>query len=328
MQPMQQQGSSLAPAFDTEPMSLGDMLDRSCEIFKNYLWKLVAIMLLPLLLYFVVALFAFMIVGVTAGFSAATVGVDSSWFWISIAVVGGIASLAAILLVMSVAHGALIYAIALMHLGQDVGVMESFRFGLSRVIELFLTFLLAGVIMIGMMVLWGGAAYLLYLLFEMITPSGLWSAVISVPLTLPPTYVMVKLMMIDKVIVVENVAYWKALQRSWNLVSGRTNGPWPKSHWIRFVIVLHIILLIQVTIYLIFSGPPMALVFLLPPPLNVIGSFIGQLTQQVGGVLFGAFGSVYPVIFYYDLRNRKEGLDIEMFARIYAKGVSGLGEIK
>jgi len=47
----------------------------------------------------------------------------------------------------------------------------------------------------------------------------------------------------------------------------------------------------------------------------IVGPVVQQLLSNFGGVIGGIFGGVCLVVFYYDIRSRKEGFDLKMLAQ-------------
>jgi len=138
---------------------------------------------------------------------------------------------------------------------------------------------------------------------------GLSVTVIGIPFAL---YLLVAWLLSIQVLLVEGTGIRAALGRSRELVAG---------HWWRVIGIVILLLIIQAVISAFFSLPATIFGFgsLFSDPtggdvsplviaLDAIGSTVGQIV--VGPIAYCAY-----ILLYYDLRVRKEGLDIELAAR-------------
>jgi hypothetical protein len=138
---------------------------------------------------------------------------------------------------------------------------------------------------------------------------GLSVTVIGIPFAI---YLFVAWLLSVQILLVEGTGIQTALSRSRELVSG---------HWWRVVGIAILIAIIQAIISAFFSLPAMVMgfgsVFSDPTGTDVsplvialdsVGTTAGQIV--VGPIAYCAY-----ILLYYDLRVRKEGLDIELTAR-------------
>jgi len=51
-----------------------------------------------------------------------------------------------------------------------------------------------------------------------------------------------------------------------------------------------------------------------PESLSTVAKVVSQIITNAGSLIASLFGSVGVVVFYYDIRNRKEGFDLSMLA--------------
>ncbi len=79
----------------------------------------------------------------------------------------------------------------------------------------------------------------------------------------------------------------------------------------RLVVLLNLFILINLTIHMIFQAPG-SIIAAIASQHAIIVQIFAQLLSTLGNLVAGVFGSVCLVIFYYDLRNRKEGFDLKM----------------
>ena len=306
-----------AEGFSIEPLSLGEILDRAFQICRSWFWKLFLILAIPGLVAGVLTLVLTVLVAIVFGIGAFS-GVDLLKGWglgLTIGVGGtlGLLVLAAMIALFYLSQGALIYAISAVHMGHGISVKESYRFVFDLLGKFVLTSILFTLVVLGLFVTPFIVAGILFSVFSLFT-SGWWSAVTWPFLFIFPLYAIPKLILFDKVVIVENIAYGASLGRSWNLLSGKAEGPWPRSYWLKLVVLIHIFMLIQIGIAILFGGVGQVFSLVLPDSIQIVGVILGQIVSTVGNIIGTLFGSVALVVFYYDLRNRKEGFDLRMLA--------------
>lgn len=301
--------------FQIEPLSLGGILDRTFQICRRHFWKLMAIIAIPWLVTFIVALAALGVIGVVAaGFTLQSLKELSGWAIVLLAVTVVPSAIVVVVTAFYLSQAALIHATSCVYLDREILVGEAYGFVLNRLGKYFLTSMLF-VVVCGALVFFPIiiGAFLFYL-SEIVLSSGWWSVITWPLLALVPTYGILKLLLFDKVVIIEDVGYAAALGRSWRLVTGKAQGDWPRGYFLRLVILLHLFLLISITISLFFSIPA-SLFPLLVPEWKIVGQILDQVFRNVGSLVGGMFGSVCLVVFYYDIRNRKEGFDLQVLAR-------------
>jgi hypothetical protein len=299
---------------DIEPLSLGGMLDRTFQICRTHFWKLLAIIGVWWGFATVLGILV-IIIGAITGMTAQSIGKMPLWFLISAIVVLVPVGLVVLIGLYYISQGALIYAVSSIHLGREVRVGEAYSFALGRLRKLFLTYLLVTLLLFGIVILVSIVGVGLYFLFLEIALSKVWAVLLSLPFWLAlaciPFYAVVKLMLVDKVIIIEDRGYTDAIKRSWKLISGKAEGGWPRGYFLRLVILFNLFILINFAVGLLFQLPAVVFVLTLP---QTLASIINQVLSNIGSVVASLFGSVCLVIFYYDIRNRKEGFDLEMLA--------------
>jgi hypothetical protein len=130
--------------------------------------------------------------------------------------------------------------------------------------------------------------------------------------------VLIYLLFFPPCIIIENVAYIKALKRSWSLVQG---------HWWRIVGRLTLMILLAALFYIltlfILVIAAFAIVSLIkgasPALAKHYAKHIGYWVATIGlpnAVL--PFFTVFPVLLYYDIRIRKEALGMESIRELVA----------
>lgn len=295
-----------------EPLTIGGILDRTFQICKAHFWKLLAIVGIPWVITAAITLGLALVVGIV-GLTAHNLGHFAPW----ILIVGGIAVIPSVVIVLVglfyLAQGAMIYAVSMMYLGKKILVKEAYRFVLSRLGRFFLTSCLFTLAAFGFVLAPLLIGVILYFLFKALTSSGWWSAIAWLPLSVIPMYGIAKLLLFDKVVIIEDDAYVKALTRSWNLLSGKAEGSWPRGYFVRLVVLLNLFILINMAISILFRVPGVVVSVLISEP-QWLGTIINQVLSSLASIIAGVFGSVCMVVFYYDIRNRKEGFDLKMLA--------------
>jgi hypothetical protein len=299
--------------FSIEPLSLGGILDRTFQICRRHFWKLFAIVGIP---YLVVAALAIIvaIVAVVVGFTLQRLGDLPMWVLIAAAVTVIPSIIVAIFAMFYLSQGALIHAVSVVHLGRDIRVRDAYRFVLARLGKFVLTSVLLVIVTFAAILIAVLFGVVLFFISKEVFPSGWWSVIFWLPLSLIPFYTATKMLLFDKVVIIEDIAYTNALKRSWDLLTGKADGGWPRGYFSRLIILLFLFGLISVTIALVFQMPASIIAALMPKSW-IVGSVVQQLLSNIGGVIGGIFGGVCLVVFYYDIRSRKEGFDLKMLAQ-------------
>ncbi|MFH1113485.1 MAG: hypothetical protein V1792_06155 [Pseudomonadota bacterium] len=300
--------------FEIEPLNLGGILDRGFQICRGHFWKLFAIVAIPWLI--TMTMFAVIAVAaVLVGFSIDSLNSFSTGVLIvlGITLVPSVLVIAVVLFYLS--QGALIHAVSSIYLGREILIGEAYRFVLSKLGKFLVTSLLFLLAIFAFTIAPVMLGVVFYILCAMLTSSGWWSAVTWLPLALLSGYCITKLLVFDKVVIIEDIAYGKALSRSWSLLTGKAEGVWPSRYWVRFSLLIFIFILINLGISLLFQTPA-TVVKVAVPQLQLYAGIVEQVLSQIGNVLAGLFNSVCMVVFYYDIRNRKEGFDLKMLSSI------------
>ncbi len=300
--------------FALEPLSLGGILDRSFQICRSHFWKLLAIMSIPALITGGIALLAALIV-VVVGLSWRMLEGWPMWIVIVAAVMIVPAVIVMLVGLFYLAQGAMIHAVSSIYLGREIFVKQAYRFVMARLGRFVLTSFLFAIAVFCLTFLPMLIGVVAFFAFKAFTSSGWWSVITWPLLLLIPAYGITKLLLFDKVVIIENNAYVGALKRSWNLVKGKVDEGWPKSHFMRLEVLLLLFALINLTMGIIFQAPGAVLGAVLSE-YRIVGQILTQLLSTLGSLVGGIFGSVCLVVFYYDLRNRKEGFDLKMLAAL------------
>lgn len=300
---------------EIEPLTLGGILDRTFQICRRHFWKLLGILVIPWLATVGLVAIVTAAVGVFV-LTEQTLGQTPVWLLL-VVVTAGAALLIVLVALFYLAQGALIYAVSCVYSGLDVLVGKAYGFVFKRLGRYVLTSLLFLTAIVFVMIVTTIAGLVLYFMAELLTPSGWWSAVTWPLLLFVPAYAIPKMLLFDKVVIIEDTAYTAALSRSWNLLSGKAEGPRPRGYFVRLIILFHVFILINIAISLLFEAPAALLTLVFPDSLKVAGQIIGQFMSSAGNLVAGIFAAVCLVVFYYDIRNRKEGFDLKMLAKMH-----------
>jgi len=302
-------------ALSIEPLTLGGILDRTFQLCRRHFWPLLGIVAIPWLAIIAIAVVAVAVVGIY-GLTGESLGETVTWAVIVVAALAIPSVLVAIVGLYFVSTAAVIHAVSLAYLGRAVRIRAAYSFVFQRLGRYFFTSMLFTVAVVLMIAAAPVAGVAFYILSSLVTSSGWWSAVTWPFLLLIPMYAFTKFLLFDKVVIIEDVAYIQALRRSWQLLSGKADSSWPKSYFVRLVILLNLFFFINIAISLLFSTPATIIAALFPGSIAIVGKVIGQILEHTGSVVAGLFGSVCLVVFYYDIRHRKEGFDLKMLAGI------------
>jgi hypothetical protein len=135
----------------------------------------------------------------------------------------------------------------------------------------------------------------------------------SFALLIPGIWLAVAWSLFPPALVAEKIGGPAALGRSFNLVRGRW---WPTfGVWFLFLLVIWVLnsILNQAVLSVVFSDFGSAFAFVV---LLAVAGIISEL-------IVTPFGAAVVTVLYYDLRVRKEGLDIELMAQAAGSPVSG-----
>ncbi len=257
------------------PLSAGDIVDEAIGLYRRNFRLFLSIGAVILVPAGVIQL----ILALLAGETAMSVFTISSLLWWTLSIVVSVISYIAVISAMAVAASE-------RWLDRPMTVGESYRRISSRIGPLVGLILVYGLVVI-----------------------GLSMTIIGIPFAI---YLFVGWLLSIQILLVEGTGIRTALSRSRELVSG---------HWWRVIGIVILLAIIQAIISAffalpatifgfgsLFSDPASADVSPLVIALDSIGSTVGQIV--VGPIAYCAY-----ILLYYDLRVRKEGMDIELAAR-------------
>lgn len=275
---------------ELRPLGVGEILDASIKVFlrnATELFKAVAIVVVPVQLLAIVVLLSALPEGLTSTGLPAEPGTPQPFEGLSGAEIGAFVGAIVVtgiagLLATVLATGACFKGVSDTYLGGRAEWRESLRFAFRRLGPLVWVTILGGILLI--------PAFL-----ALIVP-GVWLGVaflLAVPIVLA-----------------EELRGGRALKRSLHLVRGR----W----WSTFAVVL-VGFLLAAVVSAVIGGVLGFAVGLGAGQSTVATTVADQAAAAIGSILATPFQAAIIALIYFDLRVRKEGLDVELLAR-------GIGE--
>ena len=297
-------------AFDLRPLSLGELLDRSFSLYRRNFWLFVGIMALPSLIALglgvVVALFNPQPVNPESLAAGETQPAEilGAVVWFGAAMVG---MLIVYFVAYAVALGATTVAVSELYLGRPITIRTAYAPLRGRVGRLALLLVLLGVRMFGLLFLGflsvGVAVALgtvtspilgvLFVLGGMAGTLALW------------VWVVLRYAVSVPAAVLEDETATAAIQRSIDLTRGSLG---------RVFVLLLFTMIITYAVLAIFQGPFLVAAVMAGPESS--GGFWFNLLGTISGSIGGAFTAPLMIVafavLYYDLRVRREGLDLQL----------------
>jgi hypothetical protein len=284
-----------APVFDLQPMSIGDILDRTVRLYQRSFLHTLGIVSVPYLL----------LVPLLAVFGSVLWATRDPRAFLRPAVLAGVFFvLLAFFWLNFVSMGALARSVSERYLGRTPSLRTAYapvlRRGGSLIWAYCLGFLMGGgVFLLGVGVPIGIAAavirysVLLFVLFGLVAIAGAIAAV----------RIFFRFLLVTQVIVIEDVRGADALRRSWKLMQGNET---------RAFLVSLFGMVVGYIVGLVLRLPTSILAGLHPgPAMAILNGVAGGIAQIVSI----PFVSIPFTLLYYDGRIRKEAFDLEMMAR-------------
>jgi hypothetical protein len=291
------------------PMGIGEILDRSFRLLRHHFWLFFIIVLIPQGIFYLMSHGAGLIFGVAGGLEAAMRAGTS------IALFSGLAFLVFIVLQFW-AQGALIHAVSETYLGHSTSIGGSYSAIRRRLGQLVGTMILSVVLVFLWPFLAAVASAILVPALSAAGVSGVFIGLVTVVAFVVTVWLAIRLLLnwllVDKVVVLEAKGWMRALRRSKEMMNARTEAGFWKRPKNKAGLILVLGFLIAGGIQLTFQLPGLILTFIAPGSLAV--STIMGLLSIVSTSLATAFTATAMILFYYDIRLRKEGFDLKMMA--------------
>jgi len=297
------------PGIQMQPMGIGEILDRSFRFLRQYFWLLFIIIFIPQAIFFVVNfVLQFLISGdMTQDFS------------LSMGAGFGISTFLAVIIFLVLqfwAQGALIHAVSETYLGHSTSIKASYGAMRSRIGRLIGTLVLWSIIVFGIPALFGMAAAVTVQSLALMGLGGITAGIIAVVVVIIAIWIFATLflnwLLVDKVVVLEEIGWMKALRRSKELMKGRTEPGFWKSIKTKASLIILVGFLIGIGIHLLFQLPGVLLGILFPG--GIVITTVQGVLNMAAVSLATAYTAMAMILFYYDIRVRKEGFDLKMMA--------------
>lgn len=176
------------------------------------------------------------------------------------------------------AEGALIHAVSEIHLGHEAGLAGSLGALRPKLGALLFTMLL-----VWFLVIVGGLL-----------------------LVIPGVIFAFRWLMADKVVVLEGLSGLEAMRKSRELMRFKMGPGFWNRPWIRVSLLGCGVGLVCLGMYLVFLIPGWLLGYFFP---GSVTDYVGEGLELLAETLTAAYGSIALVIYYYDIRVRKENFD-------------------
>jgi Membrane domain of glycerophosphoryl diester phosphodiesterase len=297
-------------SLDLRPLTLGELLDRSFSLYRRHFWLFVGIMALPSLMALgfglVVALLGPQPVSpesVAAG-EANPAELAVAMLWFAAVAVG---MLAVYFITYVVALGATTVAVSELYLGRSVTIRAAYaplrgKVGRLALLLILITLRLFGVILLAIVAFAGAGIVgalgspVLAALFAgagFLGAGGLW------------IWMVLRYAVVVPAAVLEDETATDAIGRSIALTEG--------SRWRVFVLVVFT-MIVTYAVLMVFQGP-FTFAALAAGPETATGfwmNLLGTVFGSIGGAFTAPLMIVAFAVLYYDLRVRREGLDVQL----------------
>jgi hypothetical protein len=290
-------------SLDLRPLTLPELLDRSFIVYKRHIWLFVGIMAVPSAL----ALGAGVLFRVFNTTPPPGLTPEAALALLAPLLVGSFLFVLAYLAVYLLALGATTVAVSDIYLGRETSISTAYARVRGKGGRLVLLMIFFGLRTFGIWVLLmaavGALTALLAVLLKtfalLVLPFGFLAAVVLA------TLFTVRYGVSVPVVALEDVTAGRALGRSVELTQGHL--------WRVFLLWLCATVIAYAT-GLVFQGPFLFAAFLAGPAsaIGLVVGIIGAMAGAIGGMFTGPFMMIGLALLYYDLRIRKEALDIHL----------------
>jgi hypothetical protein len=296
------------PGIHVHPMGVGGILDRSFRLLRENFRLLFFIVFVPQVVLFVLSTGGPLLLGVLD--IRPTPGMAFGF---------GIPALIAFIVFLILqfwAQGALIHAVSETYLGHSTSVGDSYRAVRKRLLRLLGTLIL----LVFLVFLWPAlagivAAIAVPFLGSLdigVLPIVVIGAIVGIGILWLTIHLFLNWFLADKVAILEDKGGMSALRRSRELMNAKTEpGYWkiPKN---KAGLILAVGFFIGVGINLLFQLPGIGLSLVLP---GLFTATVSGLLNIIASSLATVYTATALIIFYYDIRLRKEGFDLKMMAK-------------
>lgn len=292
------------------PMGIGEILDRSFRLLRQNFWLLFFIIFIPQAVFFVVstALRLTLTGGLTQGPASMAMGVGFG--------VSAFISAVIFMIFQFWSQGALIHAVSETYLGHSTSVKAAYGALRGRLWRLIGTMIFVGILIVLFPAIAGILAAIVIPLSIQAGVSKFIMALLGVAAFVISiwafSYFLLNYLLVDKVVVIEDIGWLRALRRSKALMKVRTESGFWKGPKMKASLILLLGFLIAIGIHLVIQIPGALL------SLFMKGSFVAVtihgILEMVANSLATVFTATAVILYYYDIRVRNEGFDLKMMA--------------
>ena len=293
-------------SFELRPLSLGELLDRSFSLYRRHFSTFVGIMAAPAAMMMLISIAGQMLPMLARnGAASPLTPVNIGLFFAGVFAVFGLSVLYFVVYVL--ATGATTAAVSDLYLDSPVTIAGSYARVRGRLGSLLLLMLLTGLRVVGAVVVTVLVITLVVLVIGRGTPilSGALAVLIGILGFLFTFFLMLRYAVSVPALTLEPVRASEALARSVELTRGRLG---------RVLVLVIFATVIAYISVLIFQMPLTTAAFIAGPEsaaafwLNLAAAVTGAIASAISGpIMIIAF-----VVFYYDVRIRHEGLDLQI----------------
>ena len=296
------------PGIQIHSMAVGELLDRSIRLFREHFWLFFIIMFIPQGLFFVMRHGVSLVFGIS-GEGARGIGAGFGVFTVFAFLV--------FVMVQFWAQGALIFAVSETYLGHSTSIKGSYNAIRKRLGQLLGTMILWGVLVF----IWPALAGILSaVLVPVLAAVGIRGAVLIVASVIAfivtiwlALDLLLNWVLVDKIVVLENMSWMSALRRSKELMNARTEPGFWRRPRNKAALIFLLGFVIAIGIHFLFHAP--GLIFNLFAPGSLLGSTLMGLLNTISTSLATGYTAIAMILYYYDIRVRKEGFDLKMMAQ-------------
>ena len=286
------------PIFDLQPMSIGDILDRTIRLYRRGFLHNIAIVAVPYIL----------VIPGAVLFGSALYFQGDPRMLLRPGLIGTIGILVlAFVWLYFMSMGALARSVSERYLGETPTVAGCYGVVLRRSFSLIWAYILASLV-------WGGLAILMAVVVPItmfISPivTGVGVVVLFVVLVVA----FIRFLLITQIIVIEDVRGVASVQRSWALMRG--------NFW-RAIVILVFSIVVSFVLSFVLNFPGGILSELIGGP---VGAVIRQLFSQLSQILVSPIFDIAITLLYYDSRIRNEAFDLQIMAQNLGVPSGGTG---
>ena len=297
------------PGISVHPMGIGEILDRSFRLLRQHFLLFFFILLIPQGIFFAFKKTSHMLFGIDIQQGAtASMGMG---LLVSVILVVFI-----MLIIQFWAQGALVYAVSETYLGHKTFVGASYGAMRSRLGRLLGTMIIMGILLglLGVVII-----FLSGMIVGALGSAGGLSGLVGFIVVCTAGaaiffHFFLNWLLVDKVVVLEDQAWFGALRRSTQLMKSRTEPGFWKRPKNKAGLILFLGFLIGVGIHLLFQLPGVLTRIFLPMSLGGLTLTLQQVLNVIATSLAAAFAAIAMILFYYDIRLRSEGFDLKAMA--------------